>query len=233
MRDYTAPMKLVRLVPLVAAAAAFTLPAVRGREIPLKEGSSQYLAHADLAQNVSVGADFLGRYLPVTGMTIYSDEYLFVEVAFFGAKGARAEFKPEQFSLTINGTALVPQPPGMVTLWNGALEMNPRPQVVTGAPGGGSIEIGDPTRKPRFPGDDPAHTPTTPVPQAPTDPSGGQVKKTQNRDDVVRAAELPQGTHVLPVAGYLFFAYEGKLKKIKHAELHYKGPLGNATLTLR
>lgn len=225
-------MKLVRLAPLVVA-AVLSIQSVAGREISLKEGSSQYLAHADLAQHVSIGADFLGRYLPIAGTTIYSDEYLFVEVAFFGPKGARAEFKPDQFSLTINGTALVPQPPGMVTLWNGALEMNPRPQVVAGAPGGGSIEIGDPTRKPRFPGDDPAHTPTTPVPQVPTDPSGGQVKKTQNPDDVVRAAELPQGSHVLPVAGYLFFAHEGKLKKIKRAELHYKGPLGDATLTLR
>jgi hypothetical protein len=226
-------MKLVQLSAIIAA-GAFVLPAAYSREIPLKEAPSQYLAHADLAQSVSIGADFLGRYLPVPGTTIYSDEYLFVEVAIFGAKGSRTELKPDQFSLVINGTALVPQPPGMVTLWNGALEMNPRPQVVTGAPGGGSIEIGDPTRKPRFPGDDPAHTPTTsPVPQVSTDPSGGQVKKTQTPDEAVRASELPQGDHVLPVAGYLFFAYEGKLKKIKHAELHYKGPLGDATLKLR
>jgi hypothetical protein len=223
MRDYTAPMKLVLLTPVVIA-AVLSVQAVFGREIPLKEGSSQYLAHADLAQHVSVGADFLGRYLPVAGTTIYSDEYLFVEVAFFGARGTSTEFKPAQFSLTINGTTLTPQPPGMVTLWNGALEMNPRPQVVAGGgPGnGGSIEIGDP-----------AHTPTNPVPQVPVDPSGGQVKKTQTPDEAVRAAELPQGTHVFPLGGYLFFAFEGKLKKIKHAELHYKGPLGEATLTLR
>lgn len=227
-------MKLVRLTPVVIA-AVLSVQAVFGLEIPLKEGSSQYLAHADLAQHVSVGADFLGRYLPVAGTTIYSDEYLFVEVAFFGARGTSTEFKPAQFSLTINGTTLMPQPPGMVTLWNGALEMNPRPQVVAGGgPGnGGSIEIGDPARRPRFPGDDPAHTPTNPAPQVPVDPSGGQVKKTQTPDEAVRAAELPQGTHVLPLGGYLFFAFEGKLKKIKHAELHYKGPLGEATLTLR
>lgn len=217
--------------PIVAA--ALSVQVLLGWEIPLKEGPSQYLAQADLAQHVSMGADFLGRYLPVAGTTIYSDEYLFVEVAFFGAKGTRTELKPGQFSLVVNGTTLVPQPPGMVTLWNGALEMSPRPQVVAGAPGSGSIEIGDPTRKPRFPGDDPAHTPENPVPQVPVDPSRGQVKKTQTPEEAVRAAELPQGTQALPIGGYLFFAFEGKLKKIKHAELHYKGPLGDATLKLR
>ena len=212
MRDYTAPMKLVRLVPLVAAAAVLTVPVVHSREIPLKDGSSQYLAHATLAQNVSLGADFLGRYLPVTGMTIYSDEYLFVEVAFFGAKGTRAEFKPDQFSLTINGTALVPQPPGMVTLWNGALEMNPRPQVVTGAPAAAPSKLA-------IPRESPASRETTRrihpchVPQAPTDPSGGQVKKTQNPDDVVRAAELPQGTHVLPGRGLFILRVRGQAKE--------------------
>jgi hypothetical protein len=71
------------------------------------------------------------------------------------------------------------------------------------------------------------------VPQVPVDPSNGQVKKTQTPEDAVRTAELPQGIHALPIGGYLFFAYEGKLKKIKHAELHYKGPLGEATLKLR
>lgn len=231
-RDYTAPMRLARFARLFVAGMLLAA-AVFSREIPLKEGSTQYLAHADLAQHVSIGADFLGRYLPVPGTTVYSDEYLFVEVAFFGAKGITAEFKPDQFWLVVNGASLTPQPPGAVTLWNGALEMSPRPQVVGGKVDDGTIEIGGPSRTPRFPGDDPAHTPRDPVPQVPVDPSNGQVKKTQTPDEAVRSSELPQGAHALPVGGYLFFAYEGKLKKIKHAELHYKGPLGEATLKLR
>jgi hypothetical protein len=225
-------MTLVRFARLFVAGTFFAALAF-SREIPLKEGSTQYLAHADVAQHVSIGADFLGRYLPIPGTTVYSDEYLFVEVAFFGAKGITADFKPGQFWLVVNGATLTPQAPGMVTLWNGALEMSPRPQVEGGTVNGGTIEIGGPPRTPRFPGDDPAHTPGNPVPQVPVDPSNGQVKKTQTPEEAVRSSEFPQGAHAIPIGGYLFFAYEGKLKKIKHAELHYKGPLGEATLKLR
>jgi hypothetical protein len=179
-----------------------------------------------------VGADFLGRYLPVGGMTVYSDEFIFVEVAIFGKTGKQVELKNDQFSLRVNGTALAPQAPGVVTTFNNFPEMVSRPEVVFGD-GSGQIEIGGSGRKPRFPGDDPAHTPT-PLPRAPADPAGGQVqRKAPNPDELVRAAELPTGSRSLPVAGYLFFHYEGKLKKIKRAELDYKGALGNATLTLR
>lgn len=232
MRDYTALMMPACFARFFAAGTVFAA-VLFSREIPLKEGSAQYLAHADVEKHATIGADFLGRYLPIPGTTVYSDEYLFVEVAFFGAKGITVEFKPDQFWLVVNGATLTAQPPGVVTLWNGALEMSPRPQVVGGTVNGGTIEVGGSPRTPRFPGDDPAHTPRDPVPQVPVDPSNGQVKKTQTPEEAVRSAVLPQGTHALPIGGYLFFAYEGKLKKIKHAELHYKGPLGEATLKLR
>lgn len=224
-------MRILRFCSLVGALLVVAITVARARQIPVKEDAGKYLAHAELKQNASVAADFLGRYLPLGGATVYSDEYVFVEVAFFGPKGSRTELKPDQFSLTINGSTLTPQAPGNVTLWNGTLEMNPRPEVVTGR-NDGAIEIGGSGRGPRFPGD-PSQT-TSPVPQVPVDPSNGQVKpRTQSPDEAVRAAELAKGEQTFPAAGYLFFAYEGKLKKIKHAELHYKGPLGEATLTLR
>lgn len=222
MRDYTAPMKPVRAT-LLAIAAVLSTGTVLSREIPLKAGPSEYLAHAELNSNFSIAADFLGKYLPVGGTTIYSDEYLFVEVAFFGARGAQAEIKPDQFSLSINGTLLTPKPPGAVTEWNGALEMNPRPQVVSSSSESGTFEIGKASR-----------VPAAPVPQDSNGPVDSQgKKKSLTPDEAVKASELPQGVHALPAAGYLFFAFEGKLKKIKHAELLYKGPLGEATLKLR
>jgi hypothetical protein len=129
----------------------------------------------------------------------------------------------------------MPQAPGLVTLNNNFPVMESKPQIVfDGGDGNGQVEIGGAQRKPRFPGDDPEHTPAPPIPQAPTDTSRGQVPpKQQNPDELVRSAQLPAGSHALPAAGYLFFHFEGKLKKIKHAELAYKGPLGSATLTLR
>jgi hypothetical protein len=203
-------------------------------DISLKEGATKYYAHGNLDRGISIGADFLGRYLPVPGMTIYSDEYIFVEVALFGPAGARAELKNSEFTLRINGTTLTPQSPGLVTLQNNFPEMQARPQVIAGAEAGsGQIEIGGRDRKPRFPGDDSAHTPGT-IPQAPTDPAGGNVpQKPRDPEELVRASELPMGSHALPEAGYLFFYFEGKLKKIKHSDLEYKGALGSVTLTLR
>jgi hypothetical protein len=205
-----------------------------GREITMKEGAEKYYAHASLDHGTAVGADLLGRYLPITGMTIYSDQYLFVEVAFFGPVSNKPDFKYEQFSLRVNGTALTRQAPGMVTLENHFPEMVERTQIVLdGGTGTGQIEVGGQERKPRFPGDDPGHTPAQ-IPKVPTDGSNGQVQPNpQDPGDAVKASELLTGPHPLPIGGYLFFHYEGKLKKIKHAELLYKGPLGSATLTLR
>src|SRR3954453_23017587 len=116
MRDYTAPMR-IRLT-LLCSLLAVCLPQIEGRDITLKENAARYFAHADLKAGAAIGADFLGRYLPVSGMTIYSDEYIFVEVAFFGTAGSRAEFNNDQFTLRVNGTTLMPQAPGAVTLNN-------------------------------------------------------------------------------------------------------------------
>jgi hypothetical protein len=203
-----------------------------------KENASQYYAHGQLSQGDSIGADFLGKYLPIQGGAVYSDEYVFVEVALFApaaAKpGAKTDIEWNHFKLKVNGQSLTAQPPGMVTLEGNFPEMVARPQVILdGGAGNGQIEVGGTERKPRFPGDDPSNTPQ-PVPRASTDASDGQVA--QNAPDpgsAVKAAVLPEGAHTLPVSGYLCFVFEGKLKKIKHAELEYAGPLGKATLTLR
>ncbi len=218
---------------VIASILVHCLP-LTSREITVKENAGRYYAHAGLQEGTAVGADFLGKYLPISGMTIYSDEYIFVEVAFFGPGGRQVDFQNGQFTLKLNGTTLLPQAPGLVTVSNNFPEMSAQPQIVlNGGVGGDQIEVGGQDRKPRFPGDDPSHTPT-PMPKAPTDASNGQVQPSPAKpDDLVKSAEFPTGSHALPAAGYLFFHYEGKLKKIKHADLNYQGPLGSATLTLR
>jgi hypothetical protein len=203
-----------------------------------KENASQYYAHEQLSQGDSIGADFLGKYLPIQGGAVYSDEYVFVEVALFAPAGVKLGTKTDiewsHFKLKVNGQSLTAQPPGMVTLEGNFPEMVARPQVILdGGAGNGQIEVGGTERKPRFPGDDPSHTPRS-VPRASTDASDGQVApNTPDAGGAVKAAVLPEGAHTLPVSGYLYFVFEGKLKKIKHAELEYAGPLGKASLTLR
>lgn len=200
-----------------------------------KENASQYYAHGQLDKGDSIGADFLGKFLPIRGATIYSDEYIFVEVALFGPIQSKADIRAGQFTLKINGRTLLPQPPGMVTLEGNFPEMIARPKVILdGGVGPGQVEVGGTERKQRFPGDDSAHTPPNPVPQVSTDTSGGQAeRKPRDVASAVSASVLPEGTRALPVSGYLCFAFEGKLKKIKHADLEYKGPLGSVTLALR
>jgi hypothetical protein len=234
MADYTAPMRFNSVA--VAVVIAFLVGAATGQAqgTTPKEKPDSYYAHAALNDGLSIGADLLGRYLPVEGYSIYSDEYIYVEVALFGPKGRKIDLQSGQFVLNINKTPLTPQSPGLVTLTGNFPEMIARPQVVAGGgANGGVIEIGGRDRKPRFPGDDPAHTPT-PGPEAPVDPSNGQVQKAPVKPEIlVERAKLPEGSHALPVSGFLFFAYEGKLKKAKHIVLDYKGPLGSASVTLR
>ena len=231
--DYTSRMGL-RPFPLASGAMCLLAALLPGQGTQVKENAGQYYAHANLDQGFSIGADFLGKYLPVRGATVYSDEYIFVEVALFGAPGRKIDIHSGQFSLKINGRDLKPQPPGIVTLNDNFPEMVARPQIVfDGGAGDGEVRVGGSETKPRFPGDDPGHTPRQ-IPQASTDPSQGQAPKSGKApNEVVKASELPEGSHALPLAGYLFFVFEGKLKKIKHAELQYKGPIGAATLTLR
>jgi len=231
--DYTARMSLKPF--LLASGAIFLLASLSpGQGTRVKANAGQYFAHAALDKGYSIGADFLGKYLPVPGATVYSDEYIFVEVALFGEPGRKVDIQTGQFVLKINGRDLTPQPPGMVTLYDNFPEMVARPKIVLdGGTGNGEIQVGGTEAKHRFPGDDPAHTPQG-IPQASTDPSQGQVSKSgKTPDEIVKASELPEGSHALPSAGYLFFVYEGKLKKIKHAELEYNGPLGSASLSLR
>lgn len=231
--DYTSRMGSRRLLPVSGAMLLFAslLP---GQGTQVKQNAGQYFVHAALNQGYAIGADFLGKYLPVPGATVYSDEYIFVEVALFGPPGRKIEVRPGQFALKLNGHDLKPQPPGMVSLGDNFPEMVARPQIILdGGAGDAEVQVGGTQQKPRFPGDDPAHTPRR-IPQASTDPSQGQAPKSHKTpDEIVKASELPEGSHALPLAGYLFFVFEGKLKKIKHAELEYNGPLGNANLTLR
>ena len=228
-------MRLVshRTLRLAIAVTAITF-ILMGQGTQTKESAAQYYAHADLQQGASIGADFLGKYLPIPGNAVYSDEYVFIEVALFAPHGRHIEVKDEQFKLRVNGTNLNVQTPGMVTLTNGFPEMSTRPQVVLdGGAGDRTVEVGGPERKPRFPGDDPQHTAGRPLPRTSTDGQQEQPRPVQTPADAVNSSVLQEGEHAMPVSGYLCFGFEGKLKKIKHAELIYNGPLGSATLKLR
>ena len=134
-----APFRICRVVMTVTACALTTM--AQGTQT--KQNASEYYAHADLHDGASVGADFLGKYMPIQGTTIYSDEYMFVEVALFPAPGHRVSVKEGEFKLKINGTELPVQPPGEVRSTQAVLEMVPRRELLLGSgPSDGTLEIG-------------------------------------------------------------------------------------------
>jgi hypothetical protein len=223
---------ICRVVLLATACAS----AAMAQGTQTKQNASQYYAHADLHDGTSIGADFLGKYMPIQGTTIYSDEYVFVEVALMAPAGHRVQVKDGDFKLKINGTELAVQPPGAVTSTQGFLEMVPRPELVLdGHPADGTLEIGGRNREPG-PSKHPeqADGSAPPADQASgVDGRQGEAEPTKDPSAAVKSAVLHPGEYSLPVSGYLCFSFEGKVKKIKHAELVYSGPLGSATLKLK
>ena len=201
-------------------------------QAPMKQGAEAYYAHAGLAGGLAIGADFLGRYLPVQGMAIYSDEFVFVEVAVFGPSAKKVVFRDDQFALELNGARLLPQAPGMVTMENNFAEMRTEDQISLDD-GTHKIQLGGAQQTPRFPGDDPAHTPQQ-LPRVDTNGSDGQVKKEQrDPNELVRQVQFASGERVLPQAGFFFYRWQGKVKKIKKLALRYEGGAGAASLRLR
>jgi hypothetical protein len=147
-----------------------------------------------------------------------TEEYVVVEVGFFGAAGERTRLSIEDFSLRVNGKKAVPSlryPVVMSNLkdpnWEPPEAVKPKSLAGVSTGNEGSGNAGDPAPPP----------PKMPMPLV----HAMQIK--------VEKASLPEGDRPLPEAGLLFFAYRGQTEKIKSVELMYAGPAGKATLTLQ
>ena len=164
--------------------------------------------------------------------TFIAKDYLVVEVALYPAKGERVMVEASQFSLRVNGKrqALAPQAPEFVAASLKYPDWETHPQLEADA---GPIILGRPQSVERFPGDPEARQ-RMPSPPKPTlDDRSGQDKEPQvTADQLAVQAALPAGEVHGPVSGYLYFAYTGKIKRIRSLELDYAGPPGSATLPL-
>jgi hypothetical protein len=164
-------------------------------------------------------------------MTIDARDYLVVEVAFFAPPSTKVEIRNGQFALKVNGERLLPQSSGLVTVKYRVPEMREqRARLETEAQVGPVIvATGRDPVQPRFPGDNnPANVPPL-APTTPEDTLHAPVDPVHALND----AALPEGAHATPISGYLFFAYSGKLKRIKHVELEWTDTAGTATLALK
>jgi hypothetical protein len=193
-------------------------PVNESKGMPPRVTPAEYQTHAQ-AGTVTVAAEFTGHAVGTPQGTLTNDDYVVVEVGFFGPAGARAKLAIDDFSLRINGkkTALPGQPYGVVLSslkdpeWEPPVKLEKKSSMSTDGGGGGG----------QGQGQDPPPVPKMTFPER------------RAMEQKVQKATLPEGDRALPVAGLIFFQYGGRTKGIKSLELIYAGPAGKATLTLQ
>ena len=223
---------MTKLAQYALCMAAYSLGVMQAQGTKTREDGAKYSAHAEMG-SVEVGADFWGHFIPGDKSSIMTDGYLVVEVALFPPPKSKVAVGAGHFILTVNGQQLMPQSPGQVTLSMVLPDMREPagPHLEADASvGPASVSVGRDPAQPRFPGDSiPGEPPRPPVSRPP--------EETPNRPidiaKVVRDLALPEGSYGEPVSGYLFYAWSGKLKHIKHAEVEYTSAQGTAKLLIR
>src|ERR1017187_8708558 len=98
-----------------ATAPAQAAPVIESKGMPPRVSPAEYQAHAQ-AGTVTIAAEFTGHAVGTPQGTLTTEDYLVVEVGFFGPPEARAKLAIDDFSLRINTkkSPLPGQPYGVV-----------------------------------------------------------------------------------------------------------------------
>jgi hypothetical protein len=185
--------------------------------MPPRAAPADYQAQARMGA-VTLAADFQEHAVPTAPGPLTSEDYVSVELAFFGPSDTRIKMSAGDFSLRINGkkTPLQSQPYGMVLENVKDPEWVP-PELPSAKPKAGGISTGGQSSQ--------ADSGPPPPVKIPLEVQRAMALRIQK-------AVLPEGDRSLPVAGVVFFQYRGQAKGIHSVELIYAGPAGRATLTL-
>lgn len=210
-------------------AADKPLPEVRekpeaSKGIPPRAAPTDYQTHAQVGK-LTLAAELDGHSFPDPSLGIYNNDYVFVEVAFYGAPGASLALNYQDFSLRINGKKnLYPAQPYSFTFKSLLSpeyepptqhmldEADKKTSVNTGTNGKSPISTTNIT-DPKLP----------PIVHVPFEVKRGWEQK-------VHMASLPEGERALPQGGVLYFEKDGKTNSV---ELIYNGPAGKATIRLQ
>jgi hypothetical protein len=219
---------LVPRTGVVIAAALTALLCQAGQDAPAKDAPvrdakstppraapADYQAHAQ-AGTYTVAAEFEGHAVATPDALYSTEDFVVVEVAFFGPLEARLRISFEDFSLRINGKKAPLAATGYTLVFKSLKDPEWVPPAKaekskTSIGGGGKGESE---------GSTPAvvHIPI------------GVERAMEQR---VQKAALAEGEHVLPQAGLIFFQHHGKTDGIRSLELIYSGAAGKASLTLQ
>jgi hypothetical protein len=196
--------------PIAAGLVLCVSAAVYGLDV--RKSAAEYPVQGK-GKDIEVGADYTVRTFLADGHSFSIEDYLLVEVGVFPAGESNVHL--QRFTLRVNGkNLLTPQTPGMVAASVKYPDWTTKPNLQVAA---GPVIFGRPQAAGRFPGDRREEIPRR-------DPVAGE-SKTDPIDytDVIAKGSLPEGRTNRPVAGYVFFAFDGKLKSIKSVDLLVDG----------
>jgi hypothetical protein len=199
-----------------APSAQAALAANESKGMPPRAAPSDYQVQMT-AGKVTIAADFDGHSVPTMDSIYASEDYVVVEVAFFGPPEARLKLSIGDFSLQVGEkkAPLVSQPFGYLTHslkdpeWQPPEEDKEKKSKTGINTGGGGGDNG-PVVPPKMP-----------------------LELRRAMELKVRKSVLPEGDRALPVAGLIFFQYRGKPQNIKQMELVYSGPAGEASAAMK
>jgi hypothetical protein len=180
--------------------------------LPPRAAPTDYQTQAQ-AGAITIGAEFAGHSVPTPEATYSTEDYVVVEVGFFGPPGARAQISLDDFTLRINAnkkSLLRSQPFGLVMASLKDPEWSPPEESAkskTSINGNGNSD-------------------PPPVVHMPFELQRAMSLRVQK-------AALILGDRPLPQAGLIFFPYRGNAKGIHSVELTYSGSAGRATVNLR
>ena len=184
--------------------------------MPPRASPTDYQVQAH-AGTVTIAADFAGHSVTTADSVYESEDYVVIEVAFFGPPDSRLKLSIEDFSLKLKDrkTALPSQPFGYLTRSLKDPEWQPPEQEEEKKSKTGINTGGGGGEKP-------------PPPKMPLPLRRAMEQK-------VFKSVLPEGDRALPVAGLIFFQYHGKAQSLKDKDMQliYSGPAGTASLPLQ
>ncbi|MDE3198385.1 MAG: hypothetical protein KGN84_18695 [Acidobacteriota bacterium] len=200
--------------PSLAQEPARKDKAFETKGMPPRQNPAEYQTATKVGQ-LTMAADFAGHGVPTADGLYSNEEYLVVEVAFFGPAGSHLNLSYKDFSLRINGK----KSPVAAQSYEGAFSTLKDP------------EWTPPPTDPKSKGSSFNTNGQTadPPPAPPKMPMNLRLVMEQK----VQRAAVPEGERPLPVAGILFFQHGGKVSGIRSLELIYEGAAGKGKLSLQ
>ncbi len=181
--------------------------------VPPRATPADYQAHAQ-AGAITIAAEFTGHSVATPQAIFSTEDYVVVEVAFFGAPDARLLLSIGDFSLRVNGRKMPApaQPYGL--LFSSLKDPDWEPPATESK---SKTSLGSSGNQ----GAPPPSPPKMPI----------ELKRVMQQR--VQKASLAEGERALPEAGLIYFPYRGKADSIRMVELIYAGPAGKATIELQ